>query len=89
MRHWNVSELYHELTSKRSDEKTISYAESHDQALVGDKTLIFRLLDKEMYHFMDKASQNLIIDRGLALHKMIRLSTACYRWRRLPEFYGK
>lgn len=73
---WNVSELYHELTSKRSDEKTISYAESHDQALVGDKTLIFRLLDKEMYHFMDKASQNLIVDRGLALHKMIRLSTA-------------
>jgi 1,4-alpha-glucan branching enzyme len=73
---WNVSELYHELTSKRSDEKTISYAESHDQALVGDKTLIFRLLDKEMYHFMDKASQNLIIDRGIALHKMIRLSTA-------------
>ena len=73
---WNVSELYHELTSKRSDEKTISYAESHDQALVGDKTLIFRLLDKEMYHFMDKASQNLIVDRGMALHKMIRLSTA-------------
>jgi 1,4-alpha-glucan branching enzyme len=73
---WNVSELYHELTSKRSDEKTISYAESHDQALVGDKTLIFRLLDKEMYHFMNKDSQNLIIERGMALHKMIRLCTA-------------
>ena len=59
-----------------SDEKTISYAESHDQALVGDKTLIFRLMDKEMYFFMDKDSQSLIVDRGLALHKMIRLLTA-------------
>jgi 1,4-alpha-glucan branching enzyme len=73
---WNVSELYHELTSKRNDEKTISYAESHDQALVGDKTIIFRLIDKEMYFFMNKTSTNLVIDRGLALHKMIRLVTA-------------
>jgi 1,4-alpha-glucan branching enzyme len=72
---WNVSQLYYELTSKRHDEKTVSYAESHDQALVGDKTLIFRLVDKEMYFFMSKTSQNLIIDRGLALHKMIRLIT--------------
>lgn len=72
---WNVSELFHELTSKRKDEKTIAYAESHDQALVGDKTIIFRLIDKEMYWSMDKQSQNLIIDRGLALHKMIRLVT--------------
>ena len=72
---WNVSELYHELTSKRKDEKTIAYAESHDQALVGDKTIIFRLIDKDMYFHMDKTSQNLVIDRGLALHKMIRLIT--------------
>ncbi|MBN1143122.1 MAG: alpha amylase C-terminal domain-containing protein [Bacteroidales bacterium] len=73
---WNVSELYHELTSKRSDEKTISYAESHDQALVGDKTLIFRLLDKEMYFAMSKIIPSLKVDRGIALHKMIRLVTA-------------
>jgi 1,4-alpha-glucan branching enzyme len=73
---WNVSELYQELTSKRAEEKTVSYAESHDQALVGDKTIIFRLLDKEMYFSMSKSIQNLIIDRGLALHKMIRLVTA-------------
>jgi 1,4-alpha-glucan branching enzyme len=73
---WNVSELYYELTSKRRDEKTISYAESHDQALVGDKTPIFRLMDKDMYFFMNKKSQNLIVERGLALHKMIRLVTA-------------
>ncbi len=73
---WNVSELYYELTSKRADEKTISYAESHDQALVGDKTIIFRLLDKEMYFAMSKTIPSLIVDRGIALHKMIRLVTA-------------
>ncbi len=72
---WDVTEMFYQLTSRRSGEKTISYAESHDQALVGDKTIIFRLLDKEMYWFMSKPSQNLIIDRGLALHKMIRLVT--------------
>ena len=72
---WNVSELFHELTSKRKDEKTIAYAESHDQALVGDKTIIFRLIDKEMYWHMDKLSQNLQVDRGIALHKIIRLIT--------------
>jgi 1,4-alpha-glucan branching enzyme len=73
---WNVSELYHELTSKRAEEKTVSYAESHDQALVGDKTLIFRLMDKEMYYSMSKTIPSIIIDRGIALHKMIRLITA-------------
>ena len=73
---WNVSELYYELISKRIEERTVSYAESHDQALVGDKTIIFRLLDKEMYYFMGKNSQNLVVDRGIALHKMIRLVTA-------------
>ncbi len=72
---WNVTELFHELTGRRAHEKTIAYAESHDQALVGDKTIIFRLVDKEMYWFMNKESQNLIIDRGMALHKMIRLIT--------------
>ena len=72
---WNVTELFHELTSRRAYEKTIAYAESHDQALVGDKTIIFRLVDKEMYWFMNKESQSLIIDRGIALHKMIRLIT--------------
>jgi 1,4-alpha-glucan branching enzyme len=72
---WDVTEIYRELNSRRDAEKTISYSESHDQALVGDKTIIFRLLDKEMYWYMNKDSQNLIIDRGLALHKMIRLIT--------------
>jgi len=73
---WNMDEIFHELTSKRADEKTVGYAESHDQALVGDKTIIFRLIDKEMYWHMQKGSQNLQVDRGMALHKMIRLITA-------------
>ncbi len=72
---WNVTEMFYELTKKRKDEKTVSYAESHDQALVGDKTIMFRLADKEMYWFMNKDSQNIMIDRGMALHKMIRLLT--------------
>ncbi len=73
---WNVSQIYHELSNHRQDEKTISYAESHDQALVGDKTIAFRLMDKEMYFHMSKQDHHLVIDRGLALHKMIRLITA-------------
>ncbi|PLX15129.1 MAG: 1,4-alpha-glucan-branching enzyme [Salinivirgaceae bacterium] len=72
---WPVGSIYHELTNKRPEEKTIAYAESHDQALVGDKTIIFRLIDKQMYWHMDKASVNLEVDRGMALHKMIRLIT--------------
>ena len=72
---WSPGEIWYELTNKRADEKTISYAECHDQALVGDKTLIFRLMDKEMYFSMNTASQNPVVDRGIALHKMIRLVT--------------
>ena len=73
---WSMGEIWWELTNKRADEKTVSYAECHDQAMVGDKTIIFRLMDKEMYFAMNKASQNDIVDRGIALHKMIRLVTA-------------
>ena len=72
---WDVGQIFHELTNRRAEEKTVSYAESHDQALVGDKTIIFRLLDKEMYWSMGKDSKNLVVDRGIALHKMIRLIT--------------
>ena len=73
--HWDLNHIYYELTTRRPREKVIGYCESHDQALVGDKTLMFRLCDKEMYHGMEKGSQNLVIDRGMALHKMIRLLT--------------
>ncbi|MEE9367336.1 MAG: alpha amylase C-terminal domain-containing protein [Pontiella sp.] len=72
---WNMSWLFHELTSHRADEQVISYVESHDQALVGGKTFIFELIDKEMHHSMHVDSKNLIVDRGLALHKMARLAT--------------
>lgn len=72
---WSMGEIWWELTNKREDEKTISYAECHDQALVGDKTLIFRLVDKEMYTSMNIDSKSLVVDRGVALHKMIRLVT--------------
>ncbi len=72
---WNVSNIFYELSNKRLEEKTISYVESHDQALVGDKTIIFRLLDEQMYWGMHKGSENLLVDRGIALHKLIRLLT--------------
>ena len=72
---WSMGEMWWQLTNKREDEKTISYAECHDQAMVGDKTIAFRLMDKEMYFSMNKDSQSDIVDRGVALHKMIRLVT--------------
>ena len=72
---WHVGDMFYELTNKRNDEKTISYAESHDQAMVGDKTIIFRLIDKEMYYSMNVFQPNIIVDRGIALHKMIRLAS--------------
>lgn len=73
--HWNVAEMWRELSSRRVDERTIGYAESHDQALVGDKTIIFWLADQEMYWKMRTTDQSLVIDRAVALHKMIRLIT--------------
>ena len=72
---WHVGNIYYELTNKRAEERTISYAESHDQALVGDKTIFFRLTDKEIYTGMSVFDHSLIIDRAMALHKMIRLIT--------------
>lgn len=74
--HWHVGHIFHELTNHRAEEKTINYAESHDQALVGDKTIIFRLIDKEMYWHMEVSNKNAVVERGMALHKMIRLITA-------------
>ena len=72
---WHMGHLWHELNNRRWDEKTISYAESHDQALVGDKTLIFRMIGSDMYDAMHIKCENLNVDRGLALHKLIRLIT--------------
>ena len=72
---WNIWEMWSILTNRLPEVKTIAYAESHDQALVGDKTIAFRLLDKLMYDSMDRKTESMVVDRGMALHKMIRLIT--------------
>ena len=72
---WKPSSILWETTNRRADEKTISYCESHDQALVGDKTIIFRLIDADMYWHFRKGDENYTVERGIALHKMIRLAT--------------
>ena len=73
---WHPSGIFWELTNRRRGEATISYAESHDQALVGDKTIIFRLVDADMYWHFEHGPSTYMVDRGIALHKMIRLMTA-------------
>ncbi len=73
---WSMAGIFWEVTNRRKDEKTISYVESHDQALVGDKTVIFRLIDADMYWHFSKDAGNDVTARGIALHKMIRLVTA-------------
>jgi len=73
---WHPTSIFWELTNRRADEKTISYVESHDQALVGDKTVIFRLIDEKMYWHMMVGDDDMTVARGMALHKMIRLVTA-------------
>ncbi len=72
---WHPTSIFWELTNRRADEKTISYVESHDQALVGDKTVIFRLIDSKMYWHMMVGDNDADVARGMALHKMIRLVT--------------
>ncbi len=85
---WNMDNLWYELNSRRPSEKNIGYCESHDQALVGDKTIMFRLCDAEMYGGMRKDSGNLTVDRGVALHKMIRLVTAALAGEGYLNFMG-
>ena len=72
---WDIGQMWGDMCLRRPGENTVAYVESHDQALVGDKTMIFRLADANMYTDMDKACHNLVIDRAIALHKMIRLFT--------------
>jgi 1,4-alpha-glucan branching enzyme len=72
---WHMDQIYGTLLNRRYAEKHVGYAESHDQALVGDKTIAFWLMDQEMYWNMSKERQSLVVDRGIALHKMIRLVT--------------
>ncbi len=85
---WDVIELWYELTGRRPKEKNIGYCESHDQALVGDKTIMFRLCDAEMYTNMSKLTESLVVDRGIALHKMIRLLTSSLAGEGYLNFMG-
>ena len=86
--HWDMNKLWYELTGRRPQEKNIGYCESHDQALVGDKTIMFRLCDAEMYTHMNKFGGSLLVDRGIALHKMIRLLTASLAGEGYLNFMG-
>ena len=72
---WNLEDVFGVLSNRRHGEANIAYAESHDQALVGDKTLAFWLMDQDMYWHMDRSELHPVIERGIALHKMIRLIT--------------
>jgi len=85
---WDIYKIWYELTTRRPGEKNIGYAESHDQALVGDKTIMFRLCDAEMYTSMSKFTPSIVIDRGVALHKMIRLLTASLAGEGYLNFMG-
>ena len=85
---WDMGKLWYELNSRRPMEKNIGYCESHDQALVGDKTIMFRLCDAEMYTSMSKFTPSIEIDRGIALHKMIRLITASLAGQGYLNFMG-
>ena len=72
---WGMGDIYFRMTDKRNEEQTISYVECHDQAMVGDKTLIFRMVDSKMYTNMSVLTPDMDVARGVALHKMIRLVT--------------
>lgn len=85
---WNIAEMWNVLNNRLPGVKTIAYAESHDQALVGDKTLAFWLMDKYMYWNMTKGDDNLIIDRGIALHKLLRFFTLSLGGQAYLNFMG-
>jgi len=85
---WNIYYMWQVLNDRIPGVKTVAYCESHDQALVGDKTIAFRLMDKEMYWHMQKDDADLVIDRGLALHKMIRLFTISLGGQAYLNFMG-
>ena len=86
---WDIPKIWYELIGRRPKEKNIGYAESHDQALVGDKTIMFRLCDAEIYTGMSKLyGSNMTVDRGIALHKMIRLLTSSVAGEGYLNFMG-
>lgn len=72
---WNMYKLWNVMNDRIWNVKTVAYCESHDQAMVGDQTIAFRLMNDEMYYSMEKEVHTINVDRGVALHKMIRLFT--------------
>jgi 1,4-alpha-glucan branching enzyme len=85
---WPLGQIWHELNNRRKDEKSISYAESHDQAMVGDKTLISHMLDADIYNHMNIKDNNMRVDRGIVLHKIIRLLTLATAGSGYQNFMG-
>ena len=85
---WDIWQMWNMMTDRLPYVKTVAYCESHDQALVGDQTIAFRLMNKQMYTDMNRAAQNVVIDRGMALHKMIRLFTISLAGQAYLNFMG-
>ena len=85
---WDIWQMWNMMTDRLPYVKTVAYCESHDQALVGDQTIAFRLMNKQMYTDMNRAAQNIVIDRGMALHKMIRLFTISLAGQAYLNFMG-
>ena len=85
---WSVGSIFWELTNKRAEERVVSYVESHDQALVGGKTFLFQLADKEVYWGMGVDQANLSVERAVALHKMVRLATCALNGGAYLNFMG-
>jgi 1,4-alpha-glucan branching enzyme len=85
---WSIGYMWHELTNRRSDEQTVNYVESHDQALVGGKTLLFQMVDSAMYNAMARDQNNLLADRGVAIHKLARLATLATAGHAYLNFMG-
>lgn len=88
---WSMGDICHTLTNRRYAEACVGYAESHDQALVGDKTIAFWLMDKDMYDYMcapGHGPSSIVVDRGIALHKMIRMITICSGGESYLNFMG-
>ncbi|MDD3108145.1 MAG: alpha-amylase family glycosyl hydrolase [Alistipes sp.] len=85
---WDIGQMWRMMTDRLPAVKTVAYCESHDQAMVGDQTLAFRLMDKAMYTDMNRSVQSLVVDRGMALHKMIRLFTISLAGQAYLNFMG-
>lgn len=85
---WDIGAIWGLMSNRLPGVRTVAYCESHDQALVGDQTLAFRLMQSEMYFKMSKQDESLVIDRGIALHKMIRLITITLGGQAYLNFMG-